>query len=137
MKRAKKGKAKSRRAKPGANWAPVAGMHYLPGGRAPREIPAGKVLVHNHITASMTPTKLIGHDGFRAWYLTAHQIKCLSRVIAVANQSLGSTTGYDGNSCKVRGSDGAITHLVSFHETRIPRELHTIPRRFIRPCCVH
>jgi hypothetical protein len=70
-------KANSRRAFPGANLAPPADMQYLPGGKAPREVPAGKVLVHNHVTLNMTPDRPIGRDGFRAWYSTAPADKML------------------------------------------------------------
>jgi hypothetical protein len=44
---------------------------YLPAGAVPKQIPAGKVLVHNHVTAGITPDRPIGARGFRAWYATA------------------------------------------------------------------
>jgi hypothetical protein len=41
---------------------------YLPEGAAPSSIPAGKVLVHNHVVAGIKPDRRVGTYGFRAWW---------------------------------------------------------------------
>jgi hypothetical protein len=39
-------------------------LDYLPAGKMPKEIPAGKILVHN----SVRPSRRIGYKGSRAWW---------------------------------------------------------------------
>lgn len=54
-------------------------LDYLPNGPAPRNIPRGKVLVHNDMYHGSPPGHEVGVGGFRAWWTDKANLKGLKR----------------------------------------------------------